>query len=148
MKAAESIFDYFRRFEVFIVNRMISPDITKKDTLTFWRVRILFAILSGGLILCVFALIPSIAIVIREKLWGLGVFNVCGYVIAVTLLFSRRIRYEIRATATLSLFYATGVAIILLVGPLKGFHWGLHTVYFVHVLPSTYCFMYAPDIFF
>ena len=120
MKAYKSIGGYFRRFEAFVINRMVPPDITEKDSLTYWRVRILFAILFGGLMLCVFALILSITLVIRERLWGMGVFNVCAYVIATTLLFSKRIRYEIRATVTLFLFYATGVAIILLVGPLSG----------------------------
>ena len=120
MKAYKIIGGYFRRVEKFVINRMVPPDITEKDSLTYWRVRILFAILSGGVMLCVFAFIPSLALVIREKLWGLGVFNVCAYLIAGTLLFSSRIRYEIRATATLILFYATGVAIILSVGPLSG----------------------------
>ena len=120
MKAYKIIGGYFRRVETFVIHRMVPPDITEKDSLTYWRVRILFAILSGGLILCAFAFMPCIALVIREKLWDLAVFNVCVYVIAATLLFSSRIRYEIRATATLILFYATGVAIILLVGPLSG----------------------------
>jgi PAS domain S-box-containing protein len=99
---------------------MLRSDTTKKDSLLYWRVRILFAILCGGLALCLIALIPSIALVVREKLWGLGVFEVFLYVIALTLLFSRRIRYEIRAAATLISFYAMGVAIILWVGPLSG----------------------------
>jgi two-component system, cell cycle sensor histidine kinase and response regulator CckA len=120
MKVYKNIGGYFRQFQAFVINRMVPPDITEKDSLTYWRVRILFAILSGGLMLCVFALILSITLVIRERLWGLGVFNVCAYVIATTLLFSNRIRYEIRATVTLFLLYATGVAIILLVGPLSG----------------------------
>jgi PAS domain S-box-containing protein len=99
---------------------MVSSDRAEKDGLIYWRVRILFAILLGGLLLCLIAMIPSFALVFREQLWGLGVFEVLLYGMAVTLLFSRRIRYEIRAAATLISFYAMGVMIILLVGPLSG----------------------------
>ena len=73
MKVYKNIGGYFRQFQAFVINRMVPPDITEKDSLTYWRVRILFAILFGGLMLCVFALILSITLVIRERLWGLGV---------------------------------------------------------------------------
>lgn len=120
MRAFESKWGYFRRFKVFIINRMVPPEIAEKDSLIFWRVRILFAILCGGLMLCLIALIPSLALVFREELWSLGVFEILLYIMAVTLLFSRRIRYQIRAAATLISVYAMGLAIILLVGPVSG----------------------------
>jgi PAS domain S-box-containing protein len=120
MKAHKNIGHYFQRFDAFIVNRMAPPHITEKNSLTYWRLRILSALLSGGFVLCIFALIPSITLVIREKIWGMGVFNACAYVLATILLFSKRLRYEIRATIALFLLYATGVTIILSVGPLSG----------------------------
>jgi len=120
MKAYKSIGSSFKRFDEFIVNRMATSHITEKDSLSYWRLRILSALLSGGFVLCIFALIPSIALVIREKIWGMGVFNGCAYTLATILLFSTRLRYEIRATIALFLLYATGVTIILSVGPLSG----------------------------
>ena len=120
MKAYKNIGHYFQRFDAFIVNRMAPPHITEKNSLTYWRLRILSALLSGGFVLCIFALIPSITLVFREKIWGMGVFNACAYVLATILLFSKRLRYEIRATIALFLLYATGVTIMLSVGPLSG----------------------------
>jgi len=120
MNVYKNIGGYFRRFDAFVVNRISQPDITEKNSLTYWRLRILSALLSGGFMLCIFALIPSITLVIREKIWGMGVFNGFAYVLATILLFSKRLRYEIRATIALFLLYATGVTIILSVGPLSG----------------------------
>jgi len=111
---------YFRRFQTFIVSRMVPPSVMLKDSLIYWRVRILFAILLTGLVLCFFALIPFTFLAIKEKLWGLAIFNGVAYLGGIGLLLSRRPRYEIRAAVTLLMFYAVGLVLIVSVGPLSG----------------------------
>nr|MBC8391750.1 hypothetical protein [Deltaproteobacteria bacterium] len=56
MKSTNSKVEYFRRFKTFIVNRMVPPSVMEKDSLAYWRVNILFAILFAALVLCTFAI--------------------------------------------------------------------------------------------
>jgi len=99
---------------------MVPPAVMAKDSLTFWRVNVLFAILFTALVLCTLAIVTAIFLAIKEKLWGLAIFDVLGYVICISLLLSRRLGYKVRATVTLLMFYIVGLAVIISVGPLSG----------------------------
>ena len=120
MKTTTRKRDYFRRFQAFAVNRMMPSSVMEKDGLTFWRVRILFAILFAGLLLFSIALVPIIILVIKERLWSLAIIDGVVWIIAFNLLLSSRIRYETRAIITLLIPYAVGLAVIIIVGPLSG----------------------------
>ncbi len=120
MKPTESKTGYFRKFQTFAINRMSPLTATEKDSLSYWRVRILFAILFTGLVLALFAFVPMIFFVIKENLWKLPAFNVFAWLIGISLLISRRLTYEIRATVVLLMFYAVGLGILTTVGPLSG----------------------------
>ncbi|MBW2050530.1 MAG: PAS domain S-box protein, partial [Deltaproteobacteria bacterium] len=119
MKQTTNKAGYFRRFQTFIIDRMDPPSAVDRDTLLYWRARILFAILFVGLLLGILVFIPVTALVIKEGLWGLGIIDGAAWVILLGLLLCR-LRYEIRAAITLLLAYAVGVAVILSVGPLSG----------------------------
>jgi len=120
MKPIENKGGYSRRFQAFVLNRMIPPSVMEKDSLIYWRTRILFMILFTGLVLCFFALVPLTALVIKEKLWGLAIFDGVASLIGISLLLSRRLRYEIRSILTLLMLYVVGLGIIISVGPLSG----------------------------
>ena len=119
MKPPDSKASHFRRFQIFAINRIASPSAMEKDSLLYWRVRILFAILFTGLLLSFFVFVPVIAITVKEKLWALLIFDVVAWIIGISLLLSR-LRYEIRSGFTLLMFYAVGLGIIISVGPLSG----------------------------
>lgn len=120
MKTTKRKRDYFRRFQAFAVNRMMPSSVMEKDSLTFWRARILFATLFFGLLLFSIALVPIIILVIKERLWGLAIVDGVVWIIAFNLLLSSRIRYETRAIITLLIPYAVGLAVMIIVGPLSG----------------------------
>jgi len=119
MKATDNEIGYFRRFQTFAINRIASPSAMEKDSLLYWRARILFAILFTGLLLGSFVLIPLIPFVIKERLWGLAIVDGAALAIVFSL-FLCRLTYEIRAVITLLLAYAIGVAVILSFGLLSG----------------------------
>ncbi len=119
MKQTDSKAGYFQRFQTFAINRMGSPSAMEKDSLLYWRARILFAILFAGFLLAFFVVMPIIPFVIKERLWGLAIMDGAAWVILLGLVLCR-LRYEIRAAITLLLAYAIGVAVILSVGPLSG----------------------------
>ncbi len=119
MKPPDSKASHFRRFQIFAINRIASPSAMEKDSLLYWRVRILFAILFTGLLLSFFVFVPVIAFTVKEKLWALLIFDVVAWIIGISLLLSR-LRYEIRSGFTLLMFYAVGLGIIISVGPLSG----------------------------
>ncbi len=119
MKQTDNEKGYFRRFQTFIINRMASPSAMEKDSLLYWRARILFAILFAGLLLGVLLFIPIIPFVIKESLWRLAIMDCAAWLILLGLVLCR-LRYEIRAAISLLMTYVVGVAVILLVGPLSG----------------------------
>ncbi|MBC8179480.1 MAG: hypothetical protein ISR61_10260 [Desulfobacteraceae bacterium] len=119
MKQTDNEKGYFRRFQTFVINRMASPSAMEKDSLLYWRARILFAILFAGLLLGVLLFIPIIPFVIKESLWRLAIIDVGAWLILLGIILCR-LRYEIRAAITMLMTYVVGVTVILLVGPLSG----------------------------
>ena len=119
MKLFNYFQECFQRFHHFAMNRMIPLDEVKKDPLLYWRARILMAILFTGLALSFLALILTIPLLIREKLWGLAIMDGVAPVIAFSLAFGS-LKYKIRALISLMLAYAIGLAVIVSVGPLSG----------------------------
>jgi two-component system, cell cycle sensor histidine kinase and response regulator CckA len=120
MKPIEKISGYFQKFQNLALNRMAPGVVIEKDSLTYWRVRILFAIVLTGLTIGFFAFVPAAALAIKKKLWGLLLFDVIAWPIGFSILFLRRLRYEIRAAMALISFYTLGLVVIISVGPLSG----------------------------
>ena len=104
---------YFQRFQNFAMNRMASPSVLEKDSLFYWRIRILFTIIFTGLLISLFVFVPLIAMVIKHNLWTLLLFDVAVWLIGISLLLASRPRYEIRAAITLFMFYILGLVIII-----------------------------------
>lgn len=120
MKRDSSRPGWFGRFRRFAFNQMASPLVEEKDGLRYWRVRILFAILFTGVLLGLAVFVPVSVMVVRDRLWALGAVDAAAWLISACLLFSRRLSYETRATLTLLMPYAIGLAVILSKGPLSG----------------------------
>jgi PAS domain S-box-containing protein len=120
MKLLHDLQDYFHRFRTLFISRTIPTVAMEEDSLTFWRVNVLFAVLFTALVLGTFAVIAGISLVIKEKVWGLAILNILGYVMCIWVLFSRRLSYKFRAKVSLLMFYFVGSGVILLLGPLSG----------------------------
>ena len=120
MKMIDSKTLYFQQFQKFAMNRMVSPSVLETDSLSYWRVRILFTIIFSGLLISLFVFVPLIPMVIKHNLWTLLMFDVAAWLIGISLLLASRLRYEIRAAITLFMFYILGLGIIIFVGPLSG----------------------------
>ena len=120
MKPMEKILGYFQNFQNLAVSRMTPGVVVEKDSLTYWRVRILFAIILTGLLTGIFALVPATIMLIKEKMWSLLTIDWMVWLMGIFLLLSRRLRYEIRAAIALLLVYSLGLVIITYVGPLSG----------------------------
>jgi len=120
MKMTDGKTRYFHRLQKFAMNRMASPSALEQDSLSYWRVRILFTIIFSGLLISLFVFVPLIAMVIKHNLWTLLLFDVAVWLIGISLLLASRPRYEIRAAITLFMFYILGLGIIIFVGPLSG----------------------------
>jgi PAS domain S-box-containing protein len=110
---------WYNRFRSFAMNRMVPFPVMEKYSLIYWRVRILFSILFAASILTLITFIPVIILVIKENLWSLGLFDVAAWLIVLTLLLSRNIRFEIRSAIALVLTYLIGLVVIVHVGLLS-----------------------------
>ena len=120
MRLTDSIACHFQRFQTFAIDRMASASILEKDSLSYWRVRILFAIIFTGLLTGLFGFVPLTAMAIKGKLWGLLIFDGTVWLIGIGLLLIRGLRYDIRAGIALLMVYSMGLGIIVSVGPLSG----------------------------
>ncbi len=109
-----------RRFWKNLKDTVAPPEPFHKDELLYWRERILFSILGGGLALSFFVVVPAAIMTFKEGMWALAVFNILVYLGALSLLIFRSIRYEIRASVTSLMTYALGLHIILSFGLLSG----------------------------
>jgi two-component system cell cycle sensor histidine kinase/response regulator CckA len=120
MKPNEHKAGYFRKFQNFAMNRMAPLTATEKDSLSYWRVRILFSIIFTGLLSSLFMFVPAAFLLIKENLMSMAIFNGVAWIIGIILLLSRQLRYEIRAAITLLMFYIMGLGIIISFGFLSG----------------------------
>lgn len=111
---------WYNRFQTFVMNRMIASPVMEEDSLIYWRVRILFSILFAASVLALITVIPVIILVTKENLWGLGLFDAAAWLIVLTLLLSRNIRFDTRSAIALALTYLIGLVIIMNVGLLSG----------------------------
>jgi PAS domain S-box-containing protein len=111
---------YFNRFKTYCINQMVPAEVQERDSLMYWRVRILFAILFTTLILAAFAVGTAILLALKEKMWGLAVFDILCYLFAIALLIAPRIGYEIKASIALAMAWVVGVFVICSVGMLSG----------------------------
>ena len=112
--------EHDKRFWRDLKDAVAPPEPSQKDGLIYWRERILYAILAGGVALGLFALVPAVVMAIKEKLWALALLDTMVYLCAVGFLVLPRIRYKIRASVTLLMSYAVGLYVILSVGFLSG----------------------------
>ncbi|HBF43420.1 MAG TPA: hypothetical protein DDW42_07290, partial [Desulfobacteraceae bacterium] len=120
MKPTENKSGYFQRFQTLVISRMAPRVVIDKDSLTYWRVRILFAIILTGLLIGIFFFVPVTVMLIKEKMWGLLSFDWFVWLMGIYLLLSRRLRFEVRAAIALLMVYGLGLAILINVGPLSG----------------------------
>ena len=111
---------HHRRLWENLKNVVGPPQPLQEDDLPYWRERILFAILSAGVVLGLFTLAPAIVLLTKTKLWYLLALNIMGYLCAVGLLVLPRIRYGIRASVTSLISYAIGLYVVLSFGFLSG----------------------------
>ena len=119
-KNTNSGLDYFLKFQKSIAARIIWPYSFEKDDLYRGRAFILSSILIGGLLFGFFALISATLLIIKENAWGLAIVDFMGLILCFSFLFIHRIKFGIRASITLLMFYVIGLAVILSVGPLSG----------------------------
>ena len=90
------------------------------DVLAYWRQKIVFAFLVCGLALSPLMLPPTIALIIKERLWSLAAVNAAALAGAIYLLFSRRLTYRHRAGGVLLIMYAVSVAVMANAGIVSG----------------------------
>jgi len=120
MKSSNPVYNSFQRFYTFSTNRMVPAAVMEKDSLVYWRVNILFAILFTAFVSGILAVIAGVFLSIQNKTYILGIIDVIGYAICIWLLTSKRLSYTLRATITLLGFYGIGLTVIINLGVLSG----------------------------
>jgi PAS domain S-box-containing protein len=91
-----------------------------KEGLTYWRERIMFAVLAASTGFCLVALVPALYMASREGFWALAIFDVFAFLLTGSLLFFYQIRLAIRAAFFLLIPFLVGIFIIAQVGFVSG----------------------------
>ena len=102
------------------IHKLYPLNSSREDGLVYWRECILHALLGVALVLGLVALVPALALAIKEELWGLLVFDICMYLSIVVLVLFRNWSYELRAAGILIVALAIGIWVTVSVGPLSG----------------------------
>ncbi|MEN8689013.1 MAG: response regulator [Desulfobacterales bacterium] len=102
------------------IHKLYPLNSSREDGLFYWRECILHALLGVALVLGLVALVPALALAIKEELWGLLVFDICMYLSIVVLVLFRNWSYELRAAGILIVALAIGIWVTVSVGPLSG----------------------------
>ena len=89
----------------------------KGHDLQFWRERILLVTLFSGTLLAFFPFIQGMSLAFEEESWTIALADSLFYGTAVVLIIFRRIRFEIRAVATLMMLLVLGLIILVYRGP-------------------------------
>jgi putative nucleotidyltransferase with HDIG domain len=105
------------KLKAFLIRRTTPPVFTREDGIRFWQDRLLFSLLFAGVVLGFFVYIPSVALCIKEKLWGVGIADTIVYGWAITLFFRRSIPFSVRAITFVFISYILGMILLLTIGP-------------------------------
>ncbi len=110
----------FNKIKTAIFEQMLVADSLKANALTYWRTRILFALLLAGATIGLLVFISIIPVAIAHKLWELIFVDLIAWILCVLLLILPRISYGVRASISVLTVYGIGWFVIISVGPLSG----------------------------
>lgn len=100
------------------VSDILTPRENKNSNSTeYWREKIFYNILFGGVILGAVILIPSIISCIEDKLYIQVFVDLTVFIVVGLLLFDKRIPYNIKSGFILFTIYSLAVSLILTKGP-------------------------------
>lgn len=114
------IVSLLKKIGLIVINRMAPVEDQEDNSLIYWRVRILFAIIFSALLFASAAIVASFFIAVNQGLWFMFGLNVGSYFLAFYLLTTRRLHYKIRTAVVLAMAYFVGLYVTLGVGPLSG----------------------------
>ena len=98
-----------------------SPEVVKEGGLTYWRERILLALITVGMLAGMIIYVTSMVLVFKHHLWTLGIIDSVAYGWCLLLFFTRKkLAYTVRACMSIPLFYLIGVAVLFQAGPVSG----------------------------
>jgi PAS domain S-box-containing protein len=100
--------------------KLLPPLGSSEDSLSYWRERILFAMLACGLGLSLVVIPPTLIMIINERLWLLAGIDACVLIGATYLFFSRRLSYRCRALSALFLMFAVAAGVLSNAGLVSG----------------------------
>lgn len=120
MKLFETPVGLFRKFRLFLFNRMFLSSDTVVYSLNYLRLNILFELFFAALLLSPFAITAGILAAIKQNSILLAIFDLFGYILCIYLVFSKTLTYKARAKIGLAICYTVGIFIILSLGPLSG----------------------------
>jgi PAS domain S-box-containing protein len=109
------------------------PFDAEEDALTYWRERILFGLLFGGLAFSPIAVIPAVVLIIKHGLWMLAAVDTVALAALLYLLFSTRLSFFARSLGLIATFYAISLGVLTNAGIISG---GPFWLFFVPILTS------------
>lgn len=115
------------------LEKWFPPFDPEQDALTYWRERILFGLLVGGLALSPIAIIPAVVLIIKRDLWLLAAVDTVALAVLLYLLFSPRLGFFARALGLIATLYAISIGVLTNAGIISG---GPFWLFFVPILTS------------
>ena len=88
-----------------------------RDPMRYWLERVLHALFVTGVVLGFLAVIPSIWLSIKERLYAIAVFDATAYTVLLVLFFRKSLPFVVRAASVVFIFFMAGVLLFFTLGP-------------------------------
>ncbi len=111
---------FIKQYHAIVFKGILRIGQDQVDSLTYWRINILFSILFAGVVFGIPIFAFFIRVAIHESLWGLLLIDLLAMISALFLLFFPGISLNVRSIIALFTTYGIGLFVIIHVGPLSG----------------------------
>ncbi len=93
------------------------PSASIEDGIAYWQEKVLLNLLFASVVLGAIALVPSVALSIKEQLWIIVVLDVLIYLSVLFIYLKKSLSYKFRAAIIPIISYILGMVLITTLGP-------------------------------
>lgn len=120
MSENRTLKDVFQKYQSIIFNNILHQRPDDVDSLTYWRINILFSMIFAAVLIGLPVFLSVIPMAVKEKLWGLLFFDTMAVIAGLLLLTWPRLGIKKRSLISIFMLFLIGLMVILNVGPLSG----------------------------
>lgn len=89
----------------FFKSSLEPPENLMLEGIIYWQVRIFYTLLGLSVFLGFFVLVPTLIMAVKARLWGLVIFDISAWLLALYIWRAHYLSFEVRARIILVLIF-------------------------------------------